>query len=116
MEGIIAFDDAGDDGGEESIVEGRVVENGLRDEAGAVAGGGEGNRAGFAGRAWGFTEGSIGFGWMSCPTEEERNSWAADPHHYTGGRWKYLILKPGQSVFFMPGTIHFVFRVRQHQT
>ncbi|KAH7021585.1 uncharacterized protein B0I36DRAFT_334812 [Microdochium trichocladiopsis] len=61
-------------------------------------------------------EGSIGFGWMSCPTEEERNSWTADPHQHTGGRWRYIILKPGQSVFFMPGTIHFVFRVRQHQT
>ncbi|KAK0634081.1 hypothetical protein B0T14DRAFT_409342, partial [Immersiella caudata] len=32
------------------------------------------------------------------------------------GRWRYIILKPGQSVFFMPGTIHFVFRVREHQT
>ncbi|KAK0716736.1 hypothetical protein B0T26DRAFT_740451 [Lasiosphaeria miniovina] len=61
-------------------------------------------------------EGSIGFGWMSCPTEEERNSWTADPHHFTGGRWRYIVLKPGQSVFFMPGTIHCVFRVRQHQT
>ncbi|KAK0727627.1 hypothetical protein B0T26DRAFT_603930, partial [Lasiosphaeria miniovina] len=30
-------------------------------------------------------EGSVGFGWMSCPTEEERNSWIADPHYYTGG-------------------------------
>ncbi|KAK4182234.1 ATP synthase subunit alpha [Podospora australis] len=61
-------------------------------------------------------EGSIGFGWMSCPTGEERKSWTADPHHYTDGRWRYIILKPGQSVFFMPGTIHFVFRVREHQT
>ncbi|KAK0702940.1 hypothetical protein B0T26DRAFT_617216, partial [Lasiosphaeria miniovina] len=48
--------------------------------------------------------------------EEERNSWTADPHHFTGGRWRYIVLKPGQSVFFMPGTIHCVFRVRQHQT
>jgi hypothetical protein len=61
-------------------------------------------------------EGSVGFGWMSCPTEDERNSWIADPHNYTGGRWRYVILKPGQSFFFMPGTIHFVFRVREHQT
>ncbi|KAK0613158.1 hypothetical protein B0T17DRAFT_593337 [Bombardia bombarda] len=61
-------------------------------------------------------EGSIGFGWMSCPTDKERNSWTADPHCYTGGRWRYIILKPGQSVFFMPGTIHFVFRVRECQT
>ncbi|KXX77152.1 hypothetical protein MMYC01_207566 [Madurella mycetomatis] len=61
-------------------------------------------------------EGSIGFGWMSCPTEEERTAWMADPHCYTGGRWRYVILKPGQSVFFGPGTIHFVFRVRGCQT
>lgn len=61
-------------------------------------------------------EESIGFGWMACPTEEERNLWTADPRHYTGGCWRYIILKPGQSVFFMSGTIHFVFRVRQHQT
>jgi hypothetical protein len=61
-------------------------------------------------------EGSIGFGWMSCPTEEEREAWMADPHRYTGGRWRHVILKPGQSVFFVSGTIHFVFRVRDRQT
>ncbi|KAK3375809.1 hypothetical protein B0T24DRAFT_523517 [Lasiosphaeria ovina] len=61
-------------------------------------------------------EESIGFGWMSCPTEEEREAWMANPHNYTGGRWRYVVLKPGQSIFFMPGTIHFVFRVQEHQT
>ncbi|KAK4194276.1 hypothetical protein QBC40DRAFT_38091 [Triangularia verruculosa] len=61
-------------------------------------------------------EGSIGFGWMSCPTEGERSAWMADPRGYTGGRWRYAVLKPGQSVFFDPGTIHFVFRVRGCQT
>ncbi len=53
---------------------------------------------------------------MSCPTEEERNARMAEPHRYTGGRWRYIILKPGQTVFFPPGTIHFVFQVRHHQT
>ncbi|KAK4139194.1 uncharacterized protein C8A04DRAFT_16078 [Dichotomopilus funicola] len=61
-------------------------------------------------------EGFIGFGWMSCPTEEEREGWMAEPHRYTGGRWRYIILKPGQTVFFGPGTIHFVFRARAYQT
>ncbi|KXX81132.1 ATP synthase subunit alpha [Madurella mycetomatis] len=61
-------------------------------------------------------EGLIGFGWMACPTEEERGAWMADPHRYTGGKWRYIVLKPGQSVFFLPGTIHFVFRVRDCQT
>jgi hypothetical protein len=61
-------------------------------------------------------EGPIGFAWMSLPTVEERQAWMAAPHQYTGGRWRYIILKPGQTVFFPPGTIHFVFRVRDHQT
>lgn len=61
-------------------------------------------------------EGQIGFGWLSCPTKEEREAWMAEPHKYTGGRWRYIILKPGQTVFFPSGTIHFVFRVRDHQT
>ncbi|KAK3901961.1 hypothetical protein C8A05DRAFT_15915 [Staphylotrichum tortipilum] len=61
-------------------------------------------------------EGCIGVAWMSFPTEEERNAWMAEPHRHTGGRWRYIILKPGQTVFFPPGTIHFVFRVRHHQT
>ncbi|SPO02465.1 uncharacterized protein DNG_05138 [Cephalotrichum gorgonifer] len=57
-------------------------------------------------------EESIGFGWMSCPTKEEREEWMADPHRFTGGRWRYVVLKPGQSFYFKPGTIHFVFRVQ----
>ncbi|KAK4182215.1 hypothetical protein QBC35DRAFT_510389 [Podospora australis] len=61
-------------------------------------------------------EGEIGFGWMSCPTEDERARWMASPSEYTGGRWRYVVLKKGQSIFFVPGTIHFVFRKRQHQT
>ncbi|KAK3897100.1 ATP synthase subunit alpha [Staphylotrichum tortipilum] len=61
-------------------------------------------------------EGSIGFGWISCPAEEEREAWMAKPGGYLGGSWRYIILEPGQTVFFGPGTIHFVFRVRDHQT
>ncbi|KAB5526462.1 hypothetical protein GE09DRAFT_662048 [Coniochaeta sp. 2T2.1] len=61
-------------------------------------------------------EEGIGFGGMSSPTSEEREAWMADPHRYTGGRWSYIVLKPGQSVFFPSGTIHFVFRVRSRQT
>ncbi|KAK3364015.1 hypothetical protein B0T25DRAFT_57010 [Lasiosphaeria hispida] len=61
-------------------------------------------------------EGPVGFGWMSSPTEEEQNSWTIDPHCYTGGRWRYIVLQPGQSLFIVPGTIHFVFRVRDGQT
>jgi hypothetical protein len=52
---------------------------------------------------------------LSCPTEEELQAWIAQPESYTGGRWRYVILEPGQTVFFGPGTIHFVFRIRERQ-
>ncbi|KAK3360788.1 hypothetical protein B0T24DRAFT_540016 [Lasiosphaeria ovina] len=58
----------------------------------------------------------VGFGWMSHPTQQEEEKWMADPQHYTGGRWRYVILKPGQTVFFISGTIHFVFRLRSKHT
>ncbi len=58
-------------------------------------------------------EGQIGFGWMSRPTPGERDIWMADPHSYTGGRWRYVILQQGDTVFFTSGTIHFVFRIRE---
>ncbi|KAK3935361.1 hypothetical protein QBC46DRAFT_367640 [Diplogelasinospora grovesii] len=61
-------------------------------------------------------EEGIGFGWMSSPTSEEREAWMADPNGYTSGRWIYVVLKPGKSLYFPPGTIHFVFRVRSRQT
>ncbi|KAK4184116.1 hypothetical protein QBC35DRAFT_362610, partial [Podospora australis] len=48
--------------------------------------------------------------------EDERARWMASPSGYTGGRWRYVVLKEGQSIFFVPGTIHFVFQKRQHQT
>ncbi|KAH6690124.1 hypothetical protein EV126DRAFT_445459 [Verticillium dahliae] len=61
-------------------------------------------------------EGCIGFGWLSDPTDKERAAWIANPGSYTGGRWRYTVLKPGQTVFFVSGTIHFVFRIRAPQT
>lgn len=61
-------------------------------------------------------EGTIGFTWMSSPTKEEREAWMANPHCYTGGRWRYVPLRPGETVFFGPGTIHGVFRERDRQT
>ena len=57
----------------------------------------------------------MGFGWMARPTEEEERDWMANDN-YTGGRWRYVVLKPGQTVFFPSGTIHFVFRTRAAQT
>lgn len=61
-------------------------------------------------------EGSIGFGWMSRPSQQEEGEWMANPHGYTGGKWRYVILSPGHTVFFPSGTIHFVFREQGVQT
>jgi hypothetical protein len=61
-------------------------------------------------------EGPFGFGWMSRPTRQERDDWMANHDSYTGGQWRYVILKPGQTVFFPSGTIHFVFRRKDSQT
>ncbi|KAL8388750.1 hypothetical protein RB599_010077 [Gaeumannomyces hyphopodioides] len=61
-------------------------------------------------------EGNIGFGWMSRPSQQEEDEWIANPHGYTGGKWRYVILSPGHTVFFPSGTIHFVFRVQGVQT
>jgi hypothetical protein len=61
-------------------------------------------------------EGRFGFGWLSKPTQEERDDWIANPQGFTGGRWRFTVLSPGKTVFFPSGTIHFVFRQRQCQT
>ncbi|KAM7204420.1 hypothetical protein V8F33_001722 [Rhypophila sp. PSN 637] len=61
-------------------------------------------------------EGRVGFGWMSRPSQQEEDEWIADPQGYTGGKWRYVILSPGHTVFFPSGTIHFVFRLQAVQT
>ena len=40
-------------------------------------------------------EGPIGFGWLSNPTVEELFAWLDAPSNYTGGRWRYIVLKTG---------------------
>jgi len=61
-------------------------------------------------------EGLFGFGWMSTPTDEERARWNAKPLEFVDARWRYVVLEPGQTVFFNSGTIHFVFRLCGKQT
>lgn len=61
-------------------------------------------------------EGNFGFGWLSRPTDKERDDWMSNPLDYAGGNWRFAILKPGQTVFFPSGTIHFVFRLHDKQT
>jgi hypothetical protein len=61
-------------------------------------------------------EGLFGFGWISHPSREEIASWSADPNGFRGGQLRYVVLRPGQTVYFEAGTIHFVFRLKQYQT
>ena len=56
-------------------------------------------------------QGNIGFGWLSYPTDEERKAWTKDQSDIAGDRFRYVVLKPGQTVFFPAGTVHFVFRL-----
>ncbi|EJT68069.1 hypothetical protein GGTG_14353 [Gaeumannomyces tritici R3-111a-1] len=53
---------------------------------------------------------------MSRLSQQEKDEWIANPHGYTEGEWRYVILSPGHTVFFPSGTIHFVFRVQGVQT
>lgn len=55
-------------------------------------------------------QGTIGFGWLSNPTEEQRAAWRKDPLKFINGEWRYVVLRPGQTVYFPTGTVHFVFR------
>lgn len=62
-------------------------------------------------------EGCIGFRWMSRPTREEYRHWILNPNGYhRSSRWRYVVLRPGWTVFLPPGTIHFIFRVEGAQT
>ncbi|WPH00789.1 Hypothetical protein R9X50_00361900 [Acrodontium crateriforme] len=55
--------------------------------------------------------GRVGFGWLSNPSCEERAAWCDEPWSYAGGQWRYVVLHPGQTVYFPTGTAHFVFRL-----
>ncbi|KAK5109444.1 hypothetical protein LTR62_007003 [Meristemomyces frigidus] len=55
-------------------------------------------------------QGIVGFGWLSNPTAQEKNDWARNHTSYIGGRWRYVILRKGMTVYFPAGTTHFVFR------
>ena len=61
-------------------------------------------------------EGLFGFGWLSHPSHQEKDAWMTNPGEYTGGQWRYVILRPGQTVFFGSGTVHYVFRLKHAQT
>lgn len=56
-------------------------------------------------------QGLFGYGWLSHPTEDDRVEWRKAPQDWLGGNWRYVVLKPGQTVYFPAGTVHFVFRL-----
>ena len=56
-------------------------------------------------------QGLIGFGWLSYPSASDRATWTSNPSSIPGNAYRYVVLKPGQTVFFPAGTVHFVFRL-----
>jgi hypothetical protein len=56
-------------------------------------------------------QGKIGFGWLSYPSVADRKTWIKSPESIRGDRFRYVVLQPGQTVFFPAGTVHFVFRL-----
>ena len=44
-------------------------------------------------------EGHVSFRWLLCLTQTERGEWMADPYHFTGGQWRYVVFAPSQTVF-----------------
>ncbi|KAJ3532383.1 hypothetical protein NM208_g8462 [Fusarium decemcellulare] len=60
-------------------------------------------------------EGRHGFGWVSHPSEQDRRMWREDPYSVRHLA-RYIVLRPGQTVFFPGNTIHFVFRALNEPT
>ena len=55
-------------------------------------------------------QGIVGFGWLAHPSAEERAAWGDAHDTYVGDKWRYVILRPGMTVYFPARTVHFVFR------
>lgn len=60
-----------------------------------------------------INQGTVGFGWLAYPSDQERRQWIANPSSSSvaADRFRYVVMRPGQTVFFPAGTIHFVFRL-----
>lgn len=56
--------------------------------------------------------GQLGFGWLHQPSTAAKRAWLKSPLSFNGGVWRYVVLQPGQTVYFPAGTVHFVFRLR----
>jgi hypothetical protein len=55
-------------------------------------------------------QGKFGFLWMANFTKDERAAWKTD-RTYNNGKVRYVVLRPKQTIFFPPGTIHAVVRL-----
>lgn len=57
-------------------------------------------------------EGELGFAWADRPSEADLNNWRANEDDcHDKLRWLYRVLRKGDTIFFPPGTIHYVFRL-----
>ncbi|WAO86060.1 JmjC domain-containing protein [Fusarium falciforme] len=61
-------------------------------------------------------EGELIFGWLSGPDDDTWNEWARNPRYFGGGRWCFVVMKPGDSVYLPSGTPHYVVRRKGTQT
>ncbi|KAJ3549256.1 hypothetical protein NM208_g579 [Fusarium decemcellulare] len=61
-------------------------------------------------------EGELIFGWLSRPDDETWDRWAQNPRYFKDGKWCYIVLKPGDSVYLPPGLPHYVVRRNGTQT
>jgi hypothetical protein len=60
-------------------------------------------------------EGEVGFGWISQPSEQDMTNGIRD-FNDQDRKIRYVVLRPGQTIYFEAGTIHFVFRRYDQQT
>ena len=57
-------------------------------------------------------EGEIGYAWLNHPTEAQLEAWRKDEDGLLGrGDWLFKVLRPGDSTYTNPGTVHYVFRL-----
>jgi hypothetical protein len=57
-------------------------------------------------------EGCFGVCWLDPDSKADRERWINDTQT-TEGKWRYVVLKPRETIFFTSGTIHSVFRLRE---
>ncbi|KAF4984961.1 hypothetical protein FDECE_16940 [Fusarium decemcellulare] len=61
-------------------------------------------------------EGELIFGWLSGPDDDTWDQWAQNPRYCKYGEWRYVVMKPGDSVYLPSGMPHYVVRKKGSQT